>query len=70
MSRVEIDLCVHVKRVLPEPVAVCCCRIVQESLRNIAKHAAARHVQIHAEVVGEIMMLLIADDGIGVDGGN
>ena len=41
-------------------------RICQESLNNIAKHACARTVDVALAVVGDELVLSIADDGIGL----
>lgn len=41
--------------------------ICREALHNIVKHAAARRVNIVLEVVGDQIVLLIADDGRGFD---
>jgi PAS domain S-box-containing protein len=40
-------------------------RITQESLFNVAKHAQATEVKISLELDGEIVRLIVADDGIG-----
>jgi signal transduction histidine kinase len=42
-------------------------RILQEILRNIERHASARHVTIDLKQKGTIVMLVIKDDGIGFD---
>jgi signal transduction histidine kinase len=41
-------------------------RVVQESLHNVAKHAQARNVTIELERRGEMLELLIEDDGMGI----
>ncbi|MEI6241268.1 MAG: ATP-binding protein [Planctomycetia bacterium] len=46
-------------------------RIVQESLSNIRKHAAARHVRIVLEPAGERdVAVSVSDDGVGFDVGH
>jgi signal transduction histidine kinase len=40
-------------------------RITQESLFNVTKHAQATEVKISLELDGEIVRLIVADDGIG-----
>ena len=45
--------------------ALCLYRVVQEALRNIAKHADARHVHITLRRVEEEVQLAVADDGKG-----
>jgi signal transduction histidine kinase len=41
--------------------------IAQEALTNVAKHAQAKNVMVTAQVQGEILRLVVADDGIGFD---
>jgi signal transduction histidine kinase len=41
--------------------------IVREALRNIAKHAHAKHVDVVLEVAASHVMLTVADDGRGFD---
>ncbi len=45
------------------------CRIVQESLTNLAKHARAKNVKIEAALLPDQITLTVADDGIGFDAG-
>jgi signal transduction histidine kinase len=47
--------------------ALCLYRIVQEALRNIAKHAGARHVRVTAGRLGDEVQLTVADDGSGFE---
>ena len=42
-------------------------RILQEALTNIAKHAAARHVDILLEGRADHVSLIVEDDGAGID---
>ena len=39
--------------------------MLQESLRNIAKHAHARHVDIFLQQSGNRVLATIEDDGVG-----
>jgi signal transduction histidine kinase len=41
-------------------------RVVQESLHNVAKHAHARNVEIQMERKGDVLRLVIEDDGTGI----
>jgi PAS domain S-box-containing protein len=66
-TRLAIDLDIDVKITLPGDVALCCYRVVQECLSNIAKHAGARRVQIFLQCVSGSIVLLVADDGVGVE---
>ena len=47
--------------------ALCLYRVVQEALRNIAKHANARRVHVTLRRVEEDVQLAVADDGNGFD---
>lgn len=42
-------------------------RIVQEQLNNILKHADASSVQIRIKEEDDILLLMVADDGVGFD---
>ena len=50
---------------LPEPYATAVFRIVQESLNNIAKHAAASQVVITLDKTLDTVSLRVQDDGCG-----
>ncbi|MBL8293482.1 MAG: sensor histidine kinase [Bryobacterales bacterium] len=54
--------------VLPEGVATCVYRVVQESLHNCEKHARARRVDIALRSAGDHWLgVEISDDGVGFD---
>jgi signal transduction histidine kinase len=49
-------------------------RIVQESITNVVRHAAARHVEVSLRPEGADLVLEVSDDGVGftpgkIDGG-
>jgi len=50
---------------LPEPYATAVFRIVQESLNNIAKHAAAARVTVTLDKTQNAVRLRVQDDGCG-----
>jgi signal transduction histidine kinase len=50
---------------LPEPYATAVFRIVQESLNNIAKHAAASQVLVTLDKTLDTVTLRVQDDGCG-----
>ena len=50
---------------LPEPYATAVFRIVQESLNNIAKHAAASQAVVTLEKTLDTVKLVVQDDGCG-----
>lgn len=53
------------ERLLREEFKVVIFRIMQEAFHNITKHAAAKRVEISLEMVDELLVLKIADDGKG-----
>jgi signal transduction histidine kinase len=42
-------------------------RVAQECLRNVARHAAARHAAVRLQDNGSSIVLSVSDDGIGFD---
>ncbi len=52
---------------LPDEHRTCVFRIVQEAVRNAARHAGARHVRIHIEERAGALVLSVQDDGKGFD---
>src|SRR5699024_11979374 len=50
---------------LPRPVAAAACRIVQESMTNVLRHAGAPRVHVRAELTDDSLSLRISDDGPG-----
>lgn len=64
----EVELTLDVGgATVPGPTASAAFRIVQESVTNVLRHAAARRVRIQVRVVGEELHLEVADDGQGVE---
>jgi two-component system sensor histidine kinase DegS len=59
--------CVELTRRLPADTELALYRILQETLKNVEKHAHARHVMVHLTKPGKIVQLTINDDGIGFD---
>jgi two-component system, NarL family, sensor kinase len=55
---------------IPPEVAVCLYRILQESLRNISKHAQATEVTIALAGRNDSIILTIMDNGKGFDPGH
>lgn len=62
----DIDLLVspHAKD-LPEDVALCIYRVVQEGLGNAIRHASARRIEVALQVRHDDVTLTIADNGKG-----
>jgi signal transduction histidine kinase len=52
---------------LPDPIAVACYRITQESLTNVLRHAKASRVDVQLESGAAGTRLVVADDGVGFD---
>jgi signal transduction histidine kinase len=59
--------CVELTRRLPAGTELALYRILQEALKNVEKHARARHVMVNLTKPGDIVQLTINDDGIGFD---
>jgi PAS domain S-box-containing protein len=51
----------------PRDISLCLYRIIQEGLRNIAKHACATHVSVSLKGGQDGLVLTIQDNGIGLD---
>jgi signal transduction histidine kinase len=60
-------VCVELTRRLPADTELALYRILQETLKNVEKHARARHVMVHLTKPDNIVQLTINDDGIGFD---
>ena len=52
---------------LPDEIAICIYRVVQESLSNVARHAHASHVEVEVIFEEEAVVLSILDNGLGFD---
>jgi len=64
-SAVPVKLGIGTQARLPQRVEVAAYFVVSEALANVAKHAQASVVQVHATVQDGALNLLICDDGIG-----
>ena len=62
---IPVDLQVHAKKRLPEPIEVSAYYFVAEALTNAAKHAHASAVGVEAEIVGDLLRVTVRDDGVG-----
>ena len=60
-----VDLQVHAKERLPEPVEVSAYCVVAEALTNAARHAHASAVGVEAEIVSDLLRVTVRDDGVG-----
>lgn len=68
-SGLVVELAIESEPRLSAPAEAHLLRLVQESLTNIRKHAAAEHVQVTFTTADERLMLVIEDDGQGFDPG-
>jgi PAS domain S-box-containing protein len=59
--------CVQLATRLPADIELTLYRILQEALKNVEKHAHARHVTVRLAQEGACIQLTIKDDGIGFD---
>jgi two-component system, NarL family, sensor kinase len=59
--------CLQLTARLPADAELALYRILQEALKNVEKHARARHVVVHLTKRGAFVQLVINDDGIGFD---
>jgi two-component system, NarL family, sensor kinase len=54
---------------LPAAVEVAAYRIVTEAVTNVVRHAGARHCDVTLRRAGALLLLEVADDGRGTNGG-
>jgi signal transduction histidine kinase len=59
--------CIELTARLPANIELTLYRILQEALKNVEKHAHARHVTVHLRKPGNFVQLVIHDDGGGFD---
>jgi len=67
-----VDIDVDVGR-LPRSIETNAYFIVAEALTNVSKYARARHVEVHAKITGNALVIEVRDDGAGgarMDGGS
>jgi signal transduction histidine kinase len=66
VEKMQVDFDWHdVPDAVPNEIALCIYRVIQESLRNVTKHSQAKHVQIDLRGLGGNIILRIKDDGAG-----
>jgi len=65
-GQLKLDLRLNItEEEIAEPIKTMIYRIVQEALNNVVKHAHASGASIHLAGSGDLIELLVSDDGIG-----
>jgi signal transduction histidine kinase len=64
-SLIPVRVDVRTDRRLPEPVEVSAYYVVAEALTNAAKHARASAVSVRIELDGDVLLVVVSDDGVG-----
>jgi PAS domain S-box-containing protein len=64
--QVTLDI-LDVSDALSPEVSLCLYRVVQESLRNVARHSGTKNAKVKLIGSREAIDLLVADDGVGFD---
>lgn len=67
---VRVDVVVDLGERLEESLETIIYRVVQEALRNVAKHANARTVRLGLSDHDETVILTVDDDGVGFEASN
>jgi PAS domain S-box-containing protein len=52
---------------IPREISVCVYRVVQESLRNVAKHAQAKRAEVTLAIEDNTLLLTVKDEGQGFE---
>jgi two-component system, NarL family, sensor histidine kinase DegS len=55
------------KRKLPSEMQLAVFRLLQEALANVQKHARAKQVDVSLRYKGDLVVLVVKDDGVGFD---
>jgi signal transduction histidine kinase len=63
-TQIDLDIGPHIER-LPSQVELAAYRIAQEAVHNAVQHAQAAHIRIHVRCEAQVLVLTVADDGIG-----
>jgi PAS domain S-box-containing protein len=69
-QKVEIDFTDRdVADTVPQHIATCLFRVLQEALHNGVKHSKARHFDVTVQATTDAVCLTVADSGLGFDPG-
>jgi PAS domain S-box-containing protein len=52
---------------IPPQLALCCYRVMQESLGNIVRHSGAKEARVELRTAGSQLLLIVSDEGKGFD---
>jgi signal transduction histidine kinase len=67
-QHIDVDFAAHdVLDELPPEVSLCLFRVLQEALRNSAKHSGVRHFEVQLWGAGDEINLVVGDPGDGFD---
>jgi signal transduction histidine kinase len=67
-SQISVNVCIDIQESqVPENLKISIFRILQEALRNIARHAEAKSVNVHFKLKEPNIHLVIEDDGAGIE---
>jgi PAS domain S-box-containing protein len=66
-TNLDVQIVGHLDIFLPPKLGIICFRVVQEALTNVVRHARARQVRVVLKKEDTWLLLVIQDDGIGVD---
>lgn len=64
-SPVPVTVDIHLDARLPAPVEAAAYFVVSEALTNVARHARARHAEVHGWRQGDTLVVTVVDDGTG-----
>lgn len=68
VQKIEVQCTAYnVSKQLDETVALSLYRVVQEALRNVAKHSQAHHVKVELTEGDGELRVRVSDDGVGFD---
>jgi signal transduction histidine kinase len=56
-----------VPKQLPQEVALCLFRVLQESLQNAIKHSGSKHFEVGLKATPNEIELIVRDSGVGFD---
>jgi signal transduction histidine kinase len=69
-STLQVDVAADASSdTLPEEHRTCVYRVVQEAIRNVSRHAAARHARVYLKREQRCLRVSVQDDGKGFDAG-